>query len=63
MTSLPVSTPAAPALSPSLRDLAPWLVLVAALALTVLYLVGLAPSPVLHEFMHDGRHLLSFPCH
>lgn len=20
-------------------------------------------SPVLHEFIHDGRHLLGFPCH
>jgi len=20
-------------------------------------------SPYLHEFLHDGRHLLAFPCH
>jgi hypothetical protein len=41
------------------------------LALLVLYLVGLDQGATsifgsdthIHEFMHDARHLLGFPCH
>lgn len=51
-----------------LRDLAPWTI--AALLLLVLaYLVTLDQGAVsragllLHELMHDGRHLLGVPCH
>jgi hypothetical protein len=41
------------------------------LALAAYYFVGVdegalsvfGNSTVLHEFMHDGRHLLGFPCH
>lgn len=47
----------------------PWgLFLVAMLLL--FYFVGIdegaasvAPGSVLHEWVHDGRHLLGFPCH
>jgi hypothetical protein len=53
-----------------LRDVARWAVFVAALLVVLLYLVGLeegatsiASSRYLHEFLHDGRHLLAFPCH
>ena len=53
-----------------LRDVARWAVFVAALLFVLLYLVGLeegatsiASSRYLHEFLHDGRHLLAFPCH
>ena len=51
-----------------LRDLRPAL-LAAAFALAVLALVSLDSSGVLqsgsllHELMHDGRHLLGVPCH
>ena len=24
---------------------------------------AISSSPLLHEFVHDGRHLLGFPCH
>ena len=24
---------------------------------------AISNSPILHEFVHDGRHLLGFPCH
>jgi cobalt transporter subunit CbtB len=24
---------------------------------------ALAPGNLIHEFVHDGRHLLGFPCH
>ena len=47
----------------------PWTLLALALAL-LLYLVGVeqgaasaVPGQVLHEWVHDGRHLLGFPCH
>jgi putative cobalt transporter subunit CbtB len=53
----------------SLRELAPWALFAGAL-LMLLYLVGLdqgalslVPGRGLHEFLHDGRHLLGFPCH
>ena len=39
-------------------------------ALVLLYLVGaeegatsLVSGSFVHEFVHDGRHLLGFPCH
>jgi len=63
-----VSTPA-PAPIP-LRDLLPWAVFAAVVALVLLYLVGaeegatsLVSGSFVHEFVHDGRHLLGFPCH
>ena len=53
-----------------LRQIAPWAVLVVLLSLTVLYFVGseqgatsLISGAGVHEFLHDGRHLLGFPCH
>lgn len=51
-----------------LRDLLPWLALATVLAL-VLWLVVLDQGQVsragnlLHELMHDGRHLFGAPCH
>ena len=53
----------------SLRDIGPWALFALAL-LTLVYTVGveqgassLMSGNVLHEWMHDGRHLLGFPCH
>jgi hypothetical protein len=53
-----------------LRAAVPWLLLGGAVLLSLLYLVGLEqgatallPGGVLHEFVHDGRHVLGFPCH
>jgi Probable cobalt transporter subunit (CbtB) len=53
-----------------LRDVARWAVFTVALLLALLYLAGLeegatsiVSSRYLHEFLHDGRHLLAFPCH
>ena len=53
-----------------LRQIVPWAVLVVLLSLTVLYFVGseqgatsLISGAGVHEFLHDGRHLLGFPCH
>ncbi|CAM4099795.1 hypothetical protein MB901379_04498 [Mycobacterium basiliense] len=48
-----------------------WLAGTAFLALLVLYFVGIDQGAVsvfgsdthVHEFFHDARHLLGFPCH
>ncbi len=61
-TLAPRTTTFAPAIS--LRELWPWLVFAASLLMVVLYMVGsFQGSMWLHEFVHDGRHLLGFPCH
>jgi hypothetical protein len=53
----------------SLHDAWPWAIFALAL-LAVLYFVGLdegaaslIPGRAVHEWVHDGRHLLGFPCH
>lgn len=52
------------------RDILPWAVLGLLLALLFLYFVSTEQGAValfegmyVHEFVHDGRHLLGFPCH
>lgn len=52
------------------RDIATWGTFIGILALIVLYFVGaeqgalaLFSGSTVHEFVHDGRHLLAFPCH
>jgi hypothetical protein len=47
----------------------PWAIFLAAMLL-LFYFVGidegaasLVPGTNLHEWVHDGRHLLGFPCH
>ncbi|MBJ7340931.1 CbtB-domain containing protein [Mycolicibacterium sp.] len=71
MTSSKTLSSAAPALDFSGAKAAIWLSATAFLALVVLYFVGLDQGATsvfgsdthLHEFLHDGRHLLGFPCH
>ena len=53
-----------------LKQLAPWAVFGVVLAVVLLYFVGaeqgittLISGETVHEFVHDGRHLLGFPCH
>ncbi|GBQ69430.1 hypothetical protein AA103196_2214 [Ameyamaea chiangmaiensis NBRC 103196] len=53
-----------------LRAIVPWAVFGTLLALVALYFVGaeqgatsLVSGHAVHEFVHDGRHLLGFPCH
>jgi hypothetical protein len=48
-----------------------WLTVTTVLALLVFYFIGFDQSAVsvfgsdthVHEFVHDARHLLGFPCH
>ena len=52
------------------RELLPWAIFGLLLAALMMYFVGaeqgafsLVSGSTVHEFMHDGRHLLGFPCH
>jgi len=53
-----------------LRDLAPWAALVGLLFVMFVYFVGVDQGALsmfgghyVHEFVHDARHLLAYPCH
>lgn len=48
----------------------PWVVFAGLVCLLAIYFVGaeegataLVHGMYVHEFVHDGRHLLGFPCH
>ena len=65
----PVAGPAALPVIP-MRELLPWALFAFVLGLVLLYFVGaeqgataLFSGQGVHEFVHDGRHLLGFPCH
>jgi hypothetical protein len=52
------------------RELLPWAVFGGLILLLAIYFVGaeqgatsLVDGRAVHEFVHDGRHLLGFPCH
>jgi hypothetical protein len=54
----------------SLRQLAPFLILAGLIAMLAIYFVSaeqgatsLIGGHYIHEFVHDARHLLGFPCH
>jgi hypothetical protein len=64
-------------LTPGLRpvpipvgELVPWALFAGLILLLAIYFVGaekgatsLISGMYVHEFVHDGRHLLGFPCH
>jgi hypothetical protein len=61
----PISIPVIP-----LRELLPWALFGGLLMLLLIYFVGaeqgatsIIHGRIVHEFVHDGRHLLGFPCH
>ena len=69
MTSAVVVPSAEPRPIP-LGEILPWAVFGGLVLLLALYFVGaeqgatsLFPGMYVHEFVHDGRHLLGFPCH
>ena len=60
-----VSIPSIP-----LGEILPWAIFGGLLLLLALYFVGAEQGATavfkgmyVHEFVHDGRHLLGFPCH
>lgn len=53
-----------------LRELAPWALFFGLLAVLVLFFVSadqgalsIPSGNAIHEWVHDGRHLLGYPCH
>ncbi|MBT2407973.1 MULTISPECIES: CbtB domain-containing protein [unclassified Streptomyces] len=71
MAQSAVTATAPAAVAPiSLSALAPWAVFAAVVTLVLLYFVGIEQGATavfegetVHEWLHDGRHLLGFPCH
>lgn len=54
----------------SVRQVLPWLIFAALLMLVAMYFVSaeqgatsLLSGTAVHEWVHDSRHLLGFPCH
>jgi hypothetical protein len=53
-----------------IRELLPWVIFAGLLCLLGVYFVGaeqgatsIIKGMYVHEFVHDSRHLLGFPCH
>jgi hypothetical protein len=64
-----VTAPPVPVAVP-LRELVPWAVFAGLLLMMILYFVGVEQGALslvggrwVHEFVHDARHALAFPCH
>jgi hypothetical protein len=52
------------------REVLPWAIFIGLIMLIAIYFVGAEQGATsifsgmyIHEFVHDGRHLLGFPCH
>ncbi len=66
-----VSTARPQAVAIPVAETLPWLIGAAVVGLILYYFVGidqgatsvLGNNMYIHEFLHDARHLLSFPCH
>lgn len=65
LASEPLRPPAIP-----LRDVLPWAIFGGLLFMIAIYFVGaeegatsIISGNYVHELVHDGRHLLGFPCH
>ena len=66
---MPPATEAVP-ISIPIREWWPWALFTGVVALFLLYVLGLDQGATsllsgeyVHEFVHDARHLLGFPCH
>jgi Probable cobalt transporter subunit (CbtB) len=69
MTSVAFAPSTQPVAIP-IRDVIPWAIFGSLLLMLMIYFVGveqgatsLIDGMYVHEFVHDGRHLLAFPCH
>jgi Probable cobalt transporter subunit (CbtB) len=70
-----LGNPALPRTAPTpvaipVRDWLPWLIFAGTVMLFLVYIVGceqgatsIVGGHYIHEWMHDSRHLLGFPCH
>jgi len=62
--------PAIKPVSIPVQDILPWVIFAGLLLLLAIYFVGVEQGATslfrgmyVHEFTHDSRHLLGFPCH
>lgn len=69
MNTMALTTSAQPQAVP-VGQILPWAVFAGILSLLAIYFVGaeegatsLVKGMYVHEYVHDGRHLLGFPCH
>ena len=69
MTNANSFAPARPVAIP-MREVLPWAIFGGLILMLAIYFVGaeqgatsLFKGMYVHEFVHDGRHLLGFPCH
>ncbi len=67
-TTAPISTIEIPSIP--LAELAPWALFFGLLGVLVIFFVSadqgaisLPAGAAVHEWVHDGRHLLGYPCH
>lgn len=70
MSSISHAAPLSQPVAIPLSEVLPWAVFAGLLLMLAVYFVGaeegataLFNSMYVHEFVHDGRHLLGFPCH
>jgi hypothetical protein len=63
-------TPTAQPVAIPVREAVPWVIFVGLILLLAIYFVGaeegatsIVKGMYVHEFVHDSRHLLGFPCH
>jgi len=70
MTDTTSIAPSAPPVAIPIREIFPWAIFGGLLLILAIYFTGveqgatsLIKGMYVHEFVHDGRHLLSFPCH
>jgi hypothetical protein len=66
----PAFAPASPVIAIPVREWLPWAIFAGLILLLAIYFVGaeqgatsLISGKYVHEFVHDGRHPLGFPCH
>ena len=65
-----VARPGIEPVSIPIREILPWAVYLGLMTLLMIYFVGaeqgatsMVSGHYVHEFVHDARHLLGFPCH
>ncbi|MDQ6613706.1 MAG: CbtB-domain containing protein [Actinomycetota bacterium] len=65
-----VAIPAVEPISIPIREILPWAAFLGLMAVLMIYFVGAEQGALsvfsgsyVHEFVHDARHLLGFPCH
>ena len=65
-----LARPAATPVAIPVREWLPWIIFAGVVMLFLLYIVGceqgalaITNGSYVHEWVHDSRHLLGFPCH